>query len=69
MAYGQTEVTRDLYAAREKANGKIEFEVEDMVIHGADTDSPYIRYTVDGDKRRIKCDFIAGSGGFRGVSR
>ena len=69
MVYGQTEVTRDLYEAREKANGKIEYNVEDVVIHGADTDSPHLTYTVAGEARRIECDFVAGCDGFHGVSR
>ena len=69
MVYGQTEVTRDLYKAREKANGKIEFNVEDVVIHGADTDSPHLTYNVEGEQRRIDCDFVAGCDGFHGVSR
>ncbi len=69
MVYGQTEVTRDLYEAREKANGKIEYNVEDVVIHGADTDSPHLTYTVAGKARRIECDFVAGCDGFHGVSR
>lgn len=69
MVYGQTEVTRDLYAAREKAGGAIEFNVEDVVIHGADTDTPHVTYTVDGEARRLGCDFIAGCDGFHGVSR
>lgn len=69
MVYGQTEVTRDLYAAREAAGGPIEFEVDDVVIHGADTDAPNVTYTVEGEPRRIDCDFIAGCDGFHGVSR
>ena len=69
MVYGQTEITRDLYAARERADGKIEFNVEDVVIQGADTDSPHITYSVAGEDRRIDCDFIAGCDGFHGVSR
>lgn len=69
MVYGQTEVTRDLYEAREKANGKIEYNVEDVVIHGADMDSPHLTYTVAGEARRIECDFVAGCDGFHGVSR
>lgn len=69
MVYGQTEVTRDLYAAREQANGKIEFEVEDVVIHGAGTESPHVYYTLDGEARRLDCDFVAGCDGFHGVSR
>ncbi|MDU9004577.1 4-hydroxybenzoate 3-monooxygenase [Sedimentitalea todarodis] len=69
MVYGQTEVTRDLYEAREKAGGKIEFEVEDVVIQGANTDTPHVYYTVDGAARRLDCDFVAGCDGFHGVSR
>lgn len=69
IVYGQTEVTRDLYAAREAANGKIIYEVEDVVIHGADTDAAHVTFTVDGKDRRIDADFIAGCDGFHGVSR
>ena len=69
MVYGQTEVTRDLYEAREKAGGHTEFNVEDVVIHGADTDTPHICYTVDGQAHRLECDFVAGCDGFHGVSR
>lgn len=69
VVYGQTELTRDLYEAREKAGGAIEFNVEDVVIHGADTESPRVTYSVDGDARQINCDFVAGCDGFHGVSR
>lgn len=69
MVYGQTEVTRDLYDAREASGGPIEYNVENVVIEGADGDAPYITYEVDGQARRVDCDFIAGCDGFHGVSR
>lgn len=69
MVYGQTEVTRDLYAAREAANGKIEFNVENVVINEADSKAPYVTYEMGGKPRRIDCDFVAGCDGFHGVSR
>ncbi|MEP4197038.1 MAG: 4-hydroxybenzoate 3-monooxygenase [Aliishimia sp.] len=69
MVYGQTEVTRDLYDAREKAGGKIEFNVEDVVLHDANTETPHVAYTIDGQSHRLDCDFIAGCDGFHGVSR
>lgn len=69
MVYGQTEVTRDLYEAREKANGKIHFNVENVSIEGADTDAPVVTYRMDGENRRLDCDFVAGCDGFHGVSR
>lgn len=67
--YGQTEVTRDLYAAREQMDGKIVYNVEGVVIHGADSDAPSVTYHVDGTEHRLECDFIAGCDGFHGVSR
>ncbi|MDW4496435.1 4-hydroxybenzoate 3-monooxygenase [Sulfitobacter sp. D35] len=69
VVYGQTEVTQDLYAAREAAGGGIEFSVEDVAIHDADRDTPFVTYSRDGSERRIDCDFIAGCDGFHGVSR
>ena len=69
MVYGQTEVTRDLYDAREAADGKIEFNVEDVEICDLETDKPYVTYRIGSEARRIECDFIAGCDGFHGVSR
>lgn len=69
MVYGQTEVTRDLYNAREAAEGLIEFNVEDVVIHDADSAAPHVTYTIAGQAKRIDCDFVAGCDGFHGVSR
>ncbi len=69
MVYGQTEVTRDLYEAREKAGAVMEFNAEDVVVHDATSDAPSVTYRVAGQDRRIDCDFIAGCDGFHGVSR
>ena len=69
VVYGQTEVTRDLYDAREAMDGKIIFNTENVQIYGADTDAPYVTYTVDGTQHRIDCDYVAGCDGFHGVSR
>lgn len=69
VVYGQTEVTRDLYAAREAANGKIIFNTENVVIHDAESESPFVTYVLDGETHRIDADFVAGCDGFHGVSR
>lgn len=69
VVYGQTEVTRDLYAAREAMGGQIIYNVEHVVIHDADRDAPYVTYEADGQEHRIDCDFVAGCDGFHGVSR
>lgn len=67
--YGQTEVTRDLYAARDEAGAPILHGVEDVAIEGADTDAPAVSFRHDGQKRRARCRFVAGCDGYHGVSR
>ncbi len=69
IIYGQTELTRDLYDARETAGGKIEFNTDHVAIHDANSEKPYVTYSVAGKNRRIDCDFVAGCDGFHGVSR
>lgn len=69
VVYGQTELTRDLYDARESANGQLFFNVEHVQIHNADSDHPRVSYQHDGETVHIDCDFIAGCDGFHGVSR
>ncbi|NNE53760.1 MAG: 4-hydroxybenzoate 3-monooxygenase [Sulfitobacter sp.] len=69
MVYGQTEVTRDLYEARENIGAETYFEVEDVEIEGANTDRPSVHFTKDGTRHQIACDFIAGCDGFHGISR
>jgi p-hydroxybenzoate 3-monooxygenase len=67
--YGQTELTRDLYAARDAAELLILDEAEVVRIEGADTDAPVVVYRRDGAEHRVGCDFVAGCDGFHGVSR
>lgn len=67
--YGQTEVTRDLYAAREEMGGKLLFNVEHVEIRDADSDAPSVRFHMDGTEHVLQCDFVAGCDGFHGVSR
>jgi p-hydroxybenzoate 3-monooxygenase len=68
--YGQTEVTRDLMAAREAAGLQTVYEVGDTVtLHDFDGERPRVRYRKDGREHEIACDFIAGCDGFHGVSR
>jgi len=67
--YGQTEVTRDLYDAREKVNAKTLYLVEDVVIQDIKTDNPSVTCKVDGNSLKIDCDYVCGCDGFHGVSR
>lgn len=69
MVYGQTEVTADLYNAQDALGATIIHGVEEVVIHDADTDAPYVEYSLDGARKRLDCTYVAGCDGFHGVSR
>ncbi len=69
LVYGQTEVTRDLYEAHDAAGSRIVFEVEEVAIEGADTDTPAVAFRTREGVRRLACDYVAGCDGFHGVSR
>lgn len=69
MVYGQTEVTRDLYAARESMDGVVIHGTEGVALHALDTDAPFVTFTKDGTEHRIDCDYVAGCDGFHGPSR
>ncbi len=69
VVYGQTELTRDLYEARDRMQGKVIHNVEGVQLHDIRTAAPYVTYR-DGDEIvRIDCDYIIGADGFHGVSR
>jgi p-hydroxybenzoate 3-monooxygenase len=69
MAYGQTAITEDLYAARDAAKGQIIDEAQNVQLHDLASDKPFVTYAKDGEMRRIDCDYVAGCDGFHGVSR
>jgi len=70
VVYGQTELTRDLYEARDRMNGKVIHNVEDVALHNLnEATPPYVTYR-DGDEIiRIECDYVIGADGFHGPSR
>ncbi len=67
--YGQTEVTRDLMAARTAAGLPTVYEASNVSIHHFDSKQPSVRYEAGGQTHTIECDFIAGCDGFHGVCR
>lgn len=69
MVYGQTELTYDLYQARDAMDGQILHEIDGVEIQNVDTDSPYVTLIKDGSEHRIDCDYVAGCDGYHGVSR
>lgn len=69
VVYGQTQLTRDLYEARERLGGIVIHNAEDVTPHDVESANPYLTYRRDGKPHRIDCDFIVGCDGFHGVSR
>lgn len=67
--YGQTEITQDLYQARDSMDGMIFHEVNEVTLHQLDSAMPYVTFFKDEQSYRIDCDFVAGCDGFHGVSR
>lgn len=69
VAYGQTKVQEDLYAAAETEGLNIIFESSDVELHDVTSDTPWVTFTVNGESQRVECDYIAGCDGQHGVSR
>jgi p-hydroxybenzoate 3-monooxygenase len=69
MVYGQTELTRDLYEARDRMNGIIIHNAEDVQPHDVKSANPYVTYRKDNTEYRVDCDYVIGADGFHGVSR
>ena len=67
--YGQQEVVKDLMNARIAAGDQLHFEAEVTELIGLDSESPKIRYVMDGEERILDCDFVAGCDGYHGISR
>jgi len=69
VVYGQTEVTRDLMAARATSGAATVYEAADVNVVGFDGTRPMLRYIRDGKAVELHCDFIAGCDGYHGICR
>jgi len=69
VVYGQTELTRDLYEARDRMKGIVIHNAEDVQPHDLKSANPYVTYRSGDEVVRIDCDFVIGADGFHGVSR
>jgi p-hydroxybenzoate 3-monooxygenase len=68
--YGQTEVVRDLVAARLAAGRPTYFEVSHTAVHDTDSDRPRVTFVdADGRPHELECDAVAGCDGFHGITR
>ncbi len=64
--YAQTEIVKDLIAARLADGGDIRFGAEALSV---DTAAPSVTFRHEGETHVLDCDVIAGCDGFHGVSR
>ncbi|WP_293573380.1 4-hydroxybenzoate 3-monooxygenase [Phaeobacter sp.] len=69
MVYGQTEVTRDLYDARDRMGGVVLHGVEDVRLCNLTNGQPHVLFRHAGAAHRVDATFIVGADGFHGVSR
>ncbi|HEY1092049.1 MAG TPA: 4-hydroxybenzoate 3-monooxygenase [Burkholderiaceae bacterium] len=67
--YGQTEVTRDLMAARAVAGWPTLYEASAVQPQGFDGSRPWLEYKLGAQTHRLDCDYIAGCDGFHGAAR
>ncbi len=68
-AQGPTEITADLYRTPERHGAHIVGRVEDVAMHGADTDEPRAAWSLDGEPHAARRDSVGVCDGFHGVSR
>jgi p-hydroxybenzoate 3-monooxygenase len=69
VIYGQTEVVKDLIAARVESGLPLLFEAAVTSLHDLDGDRPRVRFVHEGAERELECDAVAGCDGFHGVCR
>jgi p-hydroxybenzoate 3-monooxygenase len=68
--YAQTEIVKDIIAARTADGAALEFDVTDTAVSGLDSDRPVLSYTdARGERHVVTCDVIAGCDGFHGICR
>jgi p-hydroxybenzoate 3-monooxygenase len=69
MAYGQTNIQEDLFAAADRRGARLVTEAEDAQPADISSEHPCVTFRRGKEAVRLDCDFIAGCDGFHGVSR
>jgi p-hydroxybenzoate 3-monooxygenase len=67
--YGQHEVVKDLIQAMQDADMPLLFEVNNVTLHGLQSETPSVCFEQRGESYELYCDYIAGCDGFHGISR
>ena len=69
VAYGQTSLQEDLFAAADRRGAAVLAEATDVQLGGLESDAPRVSFLRNGKSETLDCDFVAGCDGFHGVSR
>jgi p-hydroxybenzoate 3-monooxygenase len=69
VIYGQTEVVKDLVAARVESGLPLLFDVDDVTVDELQSGRRRISFERDGTRHELECDVVAGCDGFHGVCR
>jgi len=69
MAYGQTNIQEDLFAAADRRDARVLTGAQEVRPVDVTSEQPSVTFEIDGKTRRLDCDFLAGCDGFHGVAR
>lgn len=67
--YGQSDITRDLYEAREATDAPTLHECTGVKLHDLDGATPFVTFLHGGQMNRLDFDFVIGCDGFHGPCR
>src|SRR5882762_629002 len=69
VAYGQTSIQEDLFAAADRDGATLLMEAQEVQLSGLTSADPSVSFRLNGQPMNLECDFVAGCDGFHGVSR
>ena len=69
VAYGQTNLQEDLFAASDRHGTELLTQAEHVELIDLTSDRPSVTLTSKGEVVRVECEFVAGCDGFHGVTR
>jgi p-hydroxybenzoate 3-monooxygenase len=69
VIYGQTEVVKDLIAARLASGAPLLFEAEAVAVSGMTSERPQVTFRHHGRTQELECDVVAGCDGSHGPCR
>jgi p-hydroxybenzoate 3-monooxygenase len=69
VAYGQTNLQEDLFAAAASNGTEVLTEARDVGLHDITATTARVTFQRQGKVEHVECDFVAGCDGFHGISR